>query len=401
MRLAVSFTNLGPYHLARLRALAAALNARGGRLIACETAAQETRYPWRVARAEEPFDWLTLCPDSPLETLPARRCAEAITEALDHTRPDAVAVSGYVRPECLAAMAWARRNGLPAVLMSESQAIDRPRVWWKEAIKSRRVRRFNAALVGGPTHRDYLVDLGMPADRIALGYNAVDHAAFARAAAELRQKPDARPMPDRAYFLCVSRFVAEKNLLTLVDAFARYREAASDHPAWDLVLAGDGPEAAAIERALVAHRLESAVHRPGFLQLDRLTPWYAFAGAFVLPSVSEPWGLVANEAAASGLPLLLSQNCGCARTLVPEPPGTTGWRFDPGNPARLAEHLAHLARLDTPTREAIGTRAQKVAADWGPWRFASGLLDAMERARKPRASARDPRRALSHSGEAR
>ena len=48
--------------------------------------------------------------------------------------------------------------------MSESQAIDRPRNWWKELIKMRRVRQFDAALVGGPTHRDYLVELGMPAE---------------------------------------------------------------------------------------------------------------------------------------------------------------------------------------------------------------------------------------------
>lgn len=388
MRLAISFTNLGPYHLARLRALAGALNARGGRLIACETAGEETRYPWRITRAQEPFDWRTLFPDAPLESLPARRCGEAMRAALDEIRPDAVAVSGYVRPECLAAQSWARRNRVPVVLMSESQAIDRPRVWWKEAVKRQRVRRFDAGLVGGPTHRDYLVDLGMPADRIAMGYNAVDHAAFADTAARLRRDPSAQPLQGRPYFLCVSRFVVEKNLLTLVDAFARYRQTTSADSAWDLVLAGDGNEAGAIAFSAAANRLEPAIHRPGFLQLDRLAPWYAFAGGFVLPSISEPWGLVANEAAASGLPLLISQNCGCARTLVPDPPGTTGWRFDPGNPARLADRLGELARLDPAARAAIGTRAQKVAAEWGPWRFASGLLDALERASKSPARRR-------------
>lgn len=394
MRLAVSFTNLGPYHLARLRALAADLNARGGRLIACETADVETRYPWRVSRASEPFDWLTLCPGAPLETLSPRRCREAMLAVLDRERPEAVAVSGYVRPECMAALAWARRHRVPSVLMSESQAIDRPRVWWKEAIKTQRVRRFDAALVGGPTHRDYLVDLGLPVDRIAMGYNAVDHDAFAESASQIRRDLAAHPLRGRPYFLSVSRFVAEKNLPTLVDAYGRYRAMVSSDTAWDLVLAGDGPEASALTFQIAASGLGASIHRPGFLQQDGLAPWYAFAGAFVLPSVSEPWGLVANEAAASGLPLLISQNCGCARTLVPDPPGTTGWRFDPTNPALLADRFAYLASLDVASREALGARAQAVAAAWGPSRFADGLRDALERAARHQARSRRSRPAV-------
>jgi glycosyltransferase involved in cell wall biosynthesis len=388
MKLAVSFTNFGPYHLARLRALAGALSARGGRLVACETAAEEARYPWRVARAAEPFDWITLLPGAPLEGLPGRRCADAMTAALDRERPDAVAVSGYVRPECLAALAWAKRRGVPAVLMSESQSIDRPRVWWKEAIKARRVRRFDAALVGGPSHRDYLADLGLPADRVAMGYNAVDHDAFAAAADASRRDPAGHPLGGRPYFLCVSRFVAEKNLPTLVAAFARYRESAPGEAAWDLVLAGGGPEADALARAIAASGHDGAIHRPGFLQSDALVPWYAHAGAFVLPSLSEPWGLVANEAAACAVPLLISDRCGCARTLVPEPPGTAGWTSDPADPDALADRLAQVAALAPAARAEIGRRARQVAAAWGPHRFASGLLEAVGMAADRRRSRR-------------
>ncbi len=73
--------------------------------------------------------------------------------------------------------------------MSESQAIDRPAIWWKEIVKRQRLRWFDAALVGGPRHRDYLVGLGMPAQRIALGYNAVDNDFFATRANGWRENP--------------------------------------------------------------------------------------------------------------------------------------------------------------------------------------------------------------------
>src|SRR5207253_1825234 len=132
--------------------------------------------------------------------------------------------------------------GRPTVLMSESQAIDHPRAWWKETIKRRRVRCFSAALVGGPRHRDYLVDLGMPPDRIALGYNAVDNAGIARQAEAARHDDRGRRgLPAGPYFLAVSRFVPEKNLVRLIRSFAAYRRGAAGDRAWDLTLCGDGP----------------------------------------------------------------------------------------------------------------------------------------------------------------
>src|SRR6185437_14131368 len=97
---------------------------------------------------------------------------------------------------------------------------DHPRVWWKEAVKRRRVRRFAAGLVGGPRHRAYLTALGLPASRIALGYNAVDNDHFAGLADAARHAPDAADgLPAVPYFLAVSRFVPEKNLVRLVRAF--------------------------------------------------------------------------------------------------------------------------------------------------------------------------------------
>jgi glycosyltransferase involved in cell wall biosynthesis len=381
MKLAICFTNFGPYHLARLRALARRLQADGGRLIAYETAGTEAKYPWRRDRGDEPFEWVALAPGAVLEELSAASCRRAMERALGADQPDAVAIVGYVRPESLASLRWALRHGRPTVLMSESQASDRPRAWWKEAVKSRRVRRFDAALVGGPRHRDYLVELGMPPERIVLGYDAVDHRAHAERASRLRLGPRPGILPVRPYFLAVSRFVVEKDLPTLVRAYGRYRAAAPAGEAWDLALCGDGPSRARIDAVIGECGVGPFVHRPGFLQEAELAPWFAWAGAFVLPSRSEPWGLVVNEAAACGLPLIVSDAAGCAGTLVPDPPGTTGWRFGPGNVAELAGLLELAASLPAARRDAIGADAAAVAARWGPERFAEGTVEALELAR--------------------
>ena len=104
----------------------------------------------------------------------------------------------------------------------------------------------------------------------------------------------------------------------------------------------------------------------------------------------EPWGLVANEAAASGLPLVISRRAGCAATLVPDPPGTTGTRFDPLDVAELAETLGWIATTTSEALAEMGRRAAEVVAFWGPGRFADGVLEAIDLARDRRNSRREP-----------
>ena len=389
---AVSFTNFGPYHLARLRALAHALARSGDRLIAYETAGAQGLYPWRTSRERdgEPFDWLTLFPDRVLEDVPRSACAQAMAEALERDRPNAVGAVGYSRPESMAMLRWSNANGRPSVLMSESQAIDHRRVWWKEAVKRGRVRRFSSALVGGPRHRDYLVALDMPETRIVLGYNAVDGEAFASDVASWRAAPAGRAgLPTRPYFLAVSRFTPEKNLVALVNAYARYRRAAGDG-AWDLALCGSGPGGHEIEAAVTSTGLAGSIHRTGFLQTGELARWYAFASAFVHPSLLEPWGLVVNEAAACGLPLLVSERAGCVETFVPGGRETTGARVDPKDPVGMTSALTWVAGLAESERRTLGDRAAAIAREWGPDRFARGASEAfqiafaVERLRGPR-----------------
>jgi glycosyltransferase involved in cell wall biosynthesis len=377
LKLAVCFTNYGPYHLARLRALADGLARHGGRLIAYEMAGSERTWPWERREADERFRRVTLFPGQELESVSHAECRRAFTDVLDRDQPDALALAGYVRPESIAGARWARRSGRPAVLMSESQSIDRPHVWWKELIKRRRVGRFDAAIVGGPTHRDYLVELGMPAERIAFGYNAVDNAFFAEQARAARNAPEGRAgLPASPYFLSVCRFAPEKNLIRLIEAFARYRRAAKTGP-WDMVLIGDGPQAEEIASSIAASGCAEAIHRPGFLQADRLPTWYAHASAFVLASGSEPWGLVANEAASAELPLLVSAQAGCAATLVPDSPSATGARFDPFETDDITAKLCWMAGLPDHERRSMGIRAAKVVDAWGPERFARGMLEAV------------------------
>jgi glycosyltransferase involved in cell wall biosynthesis len=116
------------------------------------------------------------------------------------------------------------------------------------------------------------------------------------------------------------------------------------------------------------------VFLPGFRQIDDLPRFYAHAGAFVHASTTEQWGLVVNEAMASGLPVIISDRCGCASDLVQE--GVNGWTFDPHDTEALSNLMARAASLSESDLTRMGAASERIIANWGPERFASGLLDA-------------------------
>ena len=165
----------------------------------------------------------------------------AFWSALEQTNPDVVAVNGWNNFGSLIAANCCLRRGIPMVVMSESSRQDEPRTWWKEAIKRRIVGLYSAALVGGQRHVEYLVELGMPRERIFTGYDVVDNDYFRQKAEEVRsQRSEVRQkyaLPEN-YFLASARFIEKKNLPTLIQAYAEYRrrsEIAAKVP-WDLVL---------------------------------------------------------------------------------------------------------------------------------------------------------------------
>jgi glycosyltransferase involved in cell wall biosynthesis len=289
------------------------------RVTALETAGLDDEYAWELEEDKTPFERVCALPGRVYASVPPRAMRRAITGALDRLDPDAVAITSYSTPDAQAAVRWCRKNGRAAVLMLASKADDAPRVWWRERVKAALVRAYDAALVGGTPQRRYLASMGFPERRIFQPYNAVDNVFFAegaRSALRDRTSTAARiclPADVGPYFLCVCRLLSLKNVDGLIRAYAAY--AASVAQPWPLVIVGDGPERGRLEEA--ARALEAGhVHFAGFQQKDRIAGFYALAGAFVLPSWKDTWGLVVNEAMAAGLPVLVSTKAGCHEDLV-------------------------------------------------------------------------------------
>jgi glycosyltransferase involved in cell wall biosynthesis len=114
------------------------------------------------------------------------------------------------------------------------------------------------------------------------------------------------------------------------------------------------------------------VHLPGFKQYDELPVYYALAKAFVHASTTEQWGLVVNEAIASGLPVIVSERCGCVPELVQD----NGFTFDPMNDDELAARLVDMASLSDNHLEEFQEASRRIAERFGPDRFGDGLEQA-------------------------
>jgi glycosyltransferase involved in cell wall biosynthesis len=365
---AIVFHHIGPYHHARLNAATDRLSVAG-----IEWSAKGYD-AWGAAATPARYRKVSLFPEATDHYPDKAKLRRSLSSALEETKPDVVAVNGWNNFGSVIAANCCVRRGIPMVVMSESSHQDEPRNWWKEAIKRRIVGLYSAALVGGRRHVEYLVELGMPVDRIFTGYDVVDNNYFCERARQIRNpKSEIRNLyglPEN-YFLASARFIKKKNLPYLISAYAEYRRKsqAGGRVPWDLVLLGDGPLRETLNSQLSTLNLNHHVHLPGFKPYDELPVYYASANAFVHASVVEQWGLVVNEAIASGLPVIVSDRCGCAPELV----NGNGFTFDPTNENELAARLLAMASLSDQERKHLGDTSYRIAVNFAPECFGQGL----------------------------
>ncbi len=367
LRLAVVWIDWYAYHVARFEGLLANPEL-AGRVAGVELVGGVGVHAGLKFREDLPpsLPIDTLLPEASWQEASQFRLARKVWQQLTTLDPAAVLVPGYYTLPALAAALWARAHHRTSILMTESTAFDHVRVPWKEAAKSVLLRLlFDAAVVGGTAHLRYLKQLNFPMHRIARAYDVVDNDSLANAVAAFRlQDPISLELPAGPYFLYVGRLAPEKNVDALLSAWIAYRESGGD---WPLMLVGDGPSAKALRRMADDSGFATEVHFPGLLGSRQLPRFYAFAGCFILPSTREPWGLVVNEAMAAGLPVLVSQQCGCAEDLVEE--GRNGYTFDPSSTVALTERLLSISQLSPKAREAMGSTSAHLISAYTPQHF--------------------------------
>jgi glycosyltransferase involved in cell wall biosynthesis len=288
---------------------------------------------------------------------------------------DALWVHGYASVNSLQAIVAANALGIPVLLRAESWLADRVRSPWTLAAKSAFFgllgKGIAAVLPIGTVNAAYWTHyFGSSVPQFLMPY-AVNNDYFARLAKaaephEQELRSELGLSADRPVILFASKLQERKHADHLLEAYHRFiaNRAPQDRPY--LVIVGDGEQRGRLEAqvqqlAQAQHLSLEDVRFAGFRNQSELPRFFQLADVFVLPSRHEPWGLIVNEAMASGCPVIVSTDVGCHADLITD--GIEGCVFPVGNVAALADALRRV--FSTPhTAALMGEQARSRISTW-------------------------------------
>jgi glycosyltransferase involved in cell wall biosynthesis len=263
-----------------------------------------------------------------------------VVPALLESQPDVVLITGWYSITLVRALLACKRRSVPALYRGETHLKNAPPGWRRLAwiVKTwLLLTLFDNYLSIGQRSQQYLQWFGVPESRIFFAPYCVDNDFFSASAAPY-QTPSSRA-PTRASFglkpedfvvLFVGKLEPKKRPLDLILAMTRLGYGAK------LLVVGSGELEQQVQ--IAAEKLDVEVAWAGFINQSELGHAYAVADCLALPSDwGETWGLVANEALATGLPCVVSDRVGCGPDLIT--PGETGEVFPMGDVAALSKAL--------------------------------------------------------------
>ncbi|MGB7539227.1 MAG: glycosyltransferase family 4 protein [Anaerolineales bacterium] len=271
-------------------------------------------------------------------------------------------------PEPSSFSAWAaggaaRRIRRPYVVFSgEWYPARHPRRWLTYGLERSLVRGAAGCLAYGTRVRDRLAGLGVDPGRILITGNASPYRHNPAASSEIENARREWRIGSLPVILFLGRLLSFKAPEILIEAFSIVRR---EIPSF-LLMAGDGPRREPLLRQARRLGLSDILITGSEVRGDRQKDLlYSLGGVFVLPSrmgrIAEPWGLVLNEAASAGLPIVTSDGVGAVGDLIRH--GETGRVVKQGDARALAEAISGFL-LSPADSQAFGASAKARGEDF-------------------------------------
>jgi glycosyltransferase involved in cell wall biosynthesis len=303
-----------------------------------------------------------------------RRVITLLQDLFNNTT-DLVVMPGYHRVEYWAMLGACIVLRRKRAVFCDSTEFDRPKANWREYAKRLFFSGCDGFFCYGIRSKEYLMKYGAEESKIVYrcqaaalphGYDPADVLA--------RYEAMPRSAPAIHRFTYVGRLSIEKGLYDLLEAFAKVHSKASNVR---LDLVGAGPLREQLMARVSELKLENAVALLGAKGIDEIAELFIASTALVLPSHSEPWGLVVNEALSYGCPAVVSNVCGCVPDLVID--GVTGYSFEVGDIEALSRAMLSTIEIVAADRVAVARQCLAVISEYTPNRAASQILDGCAR----------------------
>lgn len=302
--------------------------------------------------------------DNSYESIPKIKLCSDLFNHTVHSNANLILLPGYHLLEYWFMLLACILTGKKRAVFVDSTAYDQPHSILKYCFK-RLFFSFCDGFFGyGERSKEYLLSFGVPAHKITTRCQAAAMPHCYAPEQALRDRISRRGDDRPASFLFVGRLAPAKGIDTLIHAFQQVYQ--RDKSA-SLTIVGDGPMREELKMLAASLNVAAAISFPGTADIDQLAPYYLNASCLILPSRSEAWGLVVNEALSYGCPAIVSEHCGCIPDLIIE--GKTGHVFhtddaddlsrkmslvinDMGNVATVANDCITLMQNFTPDKAA-------------------------------------------------
>lgn len=310
-KIALVWTQIAVPHIDRIIAVGRRMSDRA-EIVAVEVASTSREYAaFSISGAISGVTKVTLFPDQSYDDVPRWRRFLALFPVLMRCQVICLGVP-YSQLEVLLLGWLLRLCGKKVVLLCDSKFDDRPRSASFEFVKRIGLACFNAAMFSGARSRDYLYFLGFNKRPLLPGCDGID---TARLREDAKKSLHRVPKFADRNFVFVGRFVEVKNLPLLIEAYARYA-GADPMGTRRLVMVGSGPMEGELRHQVARLGLNDKILFAGFLEGQELAGLLSSSIGLLLVSTSETWGLVVNEAAALGLPVIISEAPGSRDALI-------------------------------------------------------------------------------------
>ena len=280
--------------------------------------------------------------------------------------PDVINLPGYYEPAMVLIHFLARLMGIKVILSIDSTENDNPSKWYTELIKKIIIKNADGFFCYGTLAADYMLKLGAKPEEILMRRNSVNNDLVKEIFDQYKMSNDYRLERNKLptnNFIYVGRFLEIKNIRRLIEAF----KALKDNKNWGLILVGDGPMKSEIEQLVKGEETINIFPPQDWRGVPEKM---ALAEVLILPSYSEPWGLVTNEAMVCQMPVIVSNKAGSSADLVKET--ENGFTFDPYDVKDLTEKMQYF--IDNPEAVSqMGLRSVELIKSFSPKQVAAEM----------------------------
>ena len=301
-----------------------------------------------------------------------------VFKMLFENKPDIVITSGYDSLAYWQAFLYCKVFRKKFILWNETTLLSVGSLRGiRKLLKKIIIKGSDKYIASGVEAKKYLQYLGAELKNIHISIDTVDVNYFRNTTLKDRNNKDylvRRKKFPECSLLYVGQLIKRKGIIQVLKALNYLRD-----PEIGLIIVGSGPQEKELKKFCKENNLNN-IFFEGFQQQEMLPKYYALADIFILPSFEEVWGLVVNEALASGLYVLSSKYAGASYDLIKD--GFNGEVFNPGNVDEIAKLIKKSKDEINDTRVKRDNISQHACKKFSIERSASDFIKAINNSLK-------------------